>query len=211
MNNSVSPDGDSDRNSLTCAGCSTIDLNALLPPNLPFVGFVVSSYLLAGEIFSSANITASNSTGDNLVLASTERVVLTPGFSFSSVNNPSMKFYAVVDECGGGAALIDQGTGTNNQPFLSEHNTFSTETNKIYPNPISGLAFMEVTALRETVITIRVFVALGRQVMVEDKRLVKGENSIQLNTETLNQGLYLINISDVHGLNEPSNSKKSIK
>ncbi|MCZ4410316.1 zinc-dependent metalloprotease [Cryomorphaceae bacterium 1068] len=203
MNYSVSPNGDPDRNSLTCASCSTIDLDALLPLNFPIVGFIVSSYLLDGEIFSNVNITESNSTGDNLVLVSTERVVLTPGFSFSSVNNPSMNFYAVVDECGGGgAALTDQGTDTDDNSFLANHHAFNTEFNKVYPNPTSGLAFMEVSVFKETVITIRVIDALGRQVMAEVRGLSKGENTVQLNTETLNQGLYLINISDVHGLNQ---------
>ncbi|MGB6035289.1 MAG: M43 family zinc metalloprotease, partial [Cryomorphaceae bacterium] len=196
MNNSVSPDGDSDRNSLTCAGCTTIDLDALLPPNFPIVGFIVSSYLLDGEIFSNVNITSSNSTGDNLVLASTERVVLTPGFSFSSANNPSMNFYAVVDECGGGGvALPPPNNSQGSQSDVSERTESISHTGiKLFPNPSSNQTFLEIEMTEEQMASIIVFDAVGRQVLAKSMMLPNGLNRIELSTGSLNQGLYLVNI-----------------
>lgn len=72
----------------------------------------------------------------------------------------------------------------------------SEEPYKLYPNPSKGTAYLEVLHEEGTadVISWKIFDLEGRQVRSDHVRLRVGSNKLNLNTETLSSGIYLIEI-----------------
>jgi hypothetical protein len=135
-----------------------------------------------------------------------DKVILKPGFKVSPASADD-NFNININECdgflgsGGVPNALIAGSEFSDINDLSHHH-FSRENIKVYPNPTSGQSFIEISAGVESIATIRVMDASGRQMMVAIRGLVKGSNTLQLDTERLNQGLYLVNISDQNGLNQ---------
>ncbi len=85
---------------------------------------------------------------------------------------------------------------------VSKEKTITSET-KIFPNPLQKQDYLslEITSGKSEQISISMVNALGQPVIASRRtELQKGVNIYQLNTESLNAGMYLINIETSRGI-----------
>lgn len=71
----------------------------------------------------------------------------------------------------------------------------------IYPNPTSGDVYIEFKLASETDYSIRILNATGQMVYQESHDAKSGSQKLKLNTSTLPNGYYLINIESEDGIN----------
>jgi predicted esterase len=69
-------------------------------------------------------------------------------------------------------------------------------TGKIYPNPTTGLTYLELNAIASKSITVKVLDTYGRILSVNKTSIVKGDNRISVNITSLPSGVYYIEVSD---------------
>lgn len=75
-------------------------------------------------------------------------------------------------------------------------NVKSLVLNTVYPNPAVNELNMNVSAIAEGTLTIKVSDVIGREVSVSEISVSEGVNNIQLNTSAYNEGIYLLQISN---------------
>ncbi|MFA7082360.1 MAG: Omp28-related outer membrane protein [Bacteroidales bacterium] len=71
----------------------------------------------------------------------------------------------------------------------------------VYPNPVRDIATLDINLNSSSTATIQVLDMLGRNVIdLGTKSMKAGQNSIQLNTSKLNNGMYFIKVSTDNGM-----------
>jgi len=93
---------------------------------------------------------------------------------------------AVNISAGGNCCLLPIGTGLSEQQQL--------EAMKLYPNPAAKETFVELDLKQAAEGKLTLVDMLGREVMRRDVRFEAGNNKINLNTEMLPAGLYLLKL-----------------
>ncbi|MHA4810960.1 T9SS type A sorting domain-containing protein, partial [Flavitalea flava] len=89
--------------------------------------------------------------------------------------------------CGAGLAI---------SPALKAAEANKLFTGKIYPNPSSGLVQIEINTPVFRSATITVLDMFGRNLYLDKKALIKGNNTISLNIAFLPSGTYMIEVGD---------------
>lgn len=74
--------------------------------------------------------------------------------------------------------------------------TQTTQFGEIYPNPTSENSFITINSVNNSEITIRVIDISGKIISQKINTLISGENTIQLDTQNLTNGMYFISITD---------------
>jgi len=90
--------------------------------------------------------------------------------------------------------VVQQGaaTGINETvPTLNVEN--------VYPNPTVGNATLNINATEYSAITINILDITGKVVMQQNNNLTVGNNSIEMNTQSLTNGMYIISIQSENG------------
>ncbi len=76
---------------------------------------------------------------------------------------------------------------------LAESNKFEAVL-ELYPNPTSGDVLLTLAAEQDANAVITVFDLLGQKMMVENAKLVSGQNQIPLSIQTLPNGIYVVQV-----------------
>ena len=79
--------------------------------------------------------------------------------------------------------------------------TQTTQFGEIYPNPTSENSFMTINSINNSEVTIRIIDISGKIISQKINTLISGENTIQLDTQNLTNGMYFISITDEKGTN----------
>jgi len=72
----------------------------------------------------------------------------------------------------------------------------------LFPNPASQNVFLNYEAKHESEVAIHIFDVTGKEIQTIQTQMLTGKNNLKLNTETLESGIYFIEIANEH------NSKK---
>lgn len=87
--------------------------------------------------------------------------------------------------------------------FVGIKNTtnFSDKTVSLYPNPASDKALLVIDALNTSLINVDIYDITGKLISspVVNQNLLTGENTYNINTSTLNNGVYFVTISSTNG------------
>ena len=80
-------------------------------------------------------------------------------------------------------------------PFLNETTVFFSQIN-LYPNPAKNNLNISFTSFEEENISIKVVDILGKTVLTKEIEVLQGENNFNLNIETLQKGIYFLEIGN---------------
>ncbi len=85
-------------------------------------------------------------------------------------------------------------------------NIFSKQNIKVYPNPMNGIGFIEIDANQNENVSMELFDITGRSVkkLVDKKPLLIGKNTVEINLEDLQNGMYVLKLNT-------ANSEEKIK
>ncbi|UPT68952.1 MAG: T9SS type A sorting domain-containing protein [Sphingobacteriales bacterium JAD_PAG50586_3] len=72
----------------------------------------------------------------------------------------------------------------------------ASTVSSIYPNPTSGSIFISLFAKQNTDLQLTVYNLLGQPVLRQNNTVAVGNQTIQLPTENLAQGIYIVQIAD---------------
>jgi len=102
--------------------------------------------------------------------------------------------------------IITQGNFSNyNLITLKGYNKITEKENleigKLFPNPTLDNSFITINSGDETDIIISITNITGKVIMKDSKHLNSGKNTIELNTQQLSTGLYVVSLIDDKGMN----------
>ncbi len=98
-----------------------------------------------------------------------------------------------VDSSGNVRSAFTVSTG-NSLASITENKTLNNI--KVYPNPAQEFTTLDFESLNSTDLTIRIIDTKGSQVQVLERGIFSGSNRIQLNTSSLEEGMYIIQLQD---------------
>lgn len=114
----------------------------------------------------------------------------------SFVNNNTTNIPSEDDEAVVTVALVDNVATFQMNDEISASSYVSV---MLYPNPVVDYLMLDYKANQDTEVAVSIYNTLGALVEYENWDLYKGNNHNQLNTASLNAGLYLLTISDKDG------------
>ena len=83
------------------------------------------------------------------------------------------------------------------QPVGIQEKDRVTKSLTVYPNPISGLAYIQFDLAMPSEVKLELFTPNGALVLISDKgTLPAGENVLELSTTGLAAGTYMVKVSD---------------
>lgn len=85
-------------------------------------------------------------------------------------------------------------TVTTGNSMVSIEENESITGLKLYPNPTQGLINLDFESLNSTDLSIKIFDTKGSEVLNIDENIFSGSNKIQINTTSLEEGLYIIQL-----------------
>lgn len=134
-------------------------------------------------------------------------------FQFANVAYGTYKVYAEVTGLPTYPAIVT--VDANNVSFSNihiYHNTNEITTgvieldnnkvvriSEIYPNPTNGDAFINFELMEAAEVTINVFSATGQLVSSETVQLGVNANQVEIDTDNLNRGLYMVKFTEING------------
>ena len=74
--------------------------------------------------------------------------------------------------------------------------TYTDLITKIYPNPANQILFIDYQSANQSKIKLKVFDALGQEILSNNLNTIKGNQQFKLDVYTLANGVYIINIQD---------------
>jgi hypothetical protein len=93
------------------------------------------------------------------------------------------------------AGVNDGGGGVSVMEFTST-TTNSSAVNLVFPNPVKDNVTFAISLAYNQNVSVKIFDLAGRLVIAEERvKMNKGDNQIQLNTNTLAPGLYLYQVT----------------
>lgn len=99
-------------------------------------------------------------------------------------------FENAITTAGGGSALVE------NQCTLASVNELTLSDANVFPNPTSGEVSLNLVSNNEADITLQVVNLVGQVVYTSSSSLFGGENTVKLDLSSLNDGQYIIKITD---------------
>ncbi len=90
--------------------------------------------------------------------------------------------------------VVQEGAATTIEETVS-----TLKVENVYPNPTAGNATLNINVSEYTSAIINVLDITGKIVMQQNNTLTTGNNSIELNTENLTNGMYIISIQSENG------------
>ncbi len=76
---------------------------------------------------------------------------------------------------------------------------FSGNVDKIYPNPVRDQLFVELNLTNDGVYMLEVYNLSGQKVSTETRSLIRGSQRLEIPTQDLSSGLYLMRLTDPSG------------
>jgi PKD repeat protein len=98
---------------------------------------------------------------------------------------------------------VISGSNQNSTGIKTQEQDLSIET-RLYPNPAAEKAFLSITTSKESKLTISIYEITGQLLMEKNVNVNKGANQVELDVNSLNKGLYFVNISS-------GSSKKTVR
>src|SRR5690606_15297149 len=84
--------------------------------------------------------------------------------------------------------------------FASINGISSVDALNVYPNPATNTIAVNVTTNKDVKATLSIVDMLGRNLNIQNETLLKaGSSVVNFNVETLNKGIYFINIATEDG------------
>ncbi|MFA5419074.1 MAG: T9SS type A sorting domain-containing protein, partial [Bacteroidales bacterium] len=123
-----------------------------------------------------------------------DTVIFINGQDTTSVVYPGTSNYGIIYSATYGRGLFR--SNTYRKPVGIEEHDFNTisqiRTLKLYPNPVSTQATIELTVEQNADVMLTIYDIAGRQVSQQLVGVQKGDNKVQLKTDNLKSGAYLI-------------------
>lgn len=130
------------------------------------------------------------------VVAAGATFSLQPKLDEASASGESNITYEVFDN-GNPTDLISMEFRYNTPVSVKENNGYFSSVSSVYPNPANAKAFVDVNANTElNAISIKVYNSLGSVVNDKKVNLSKGKNTVAIDTENLNSGIYFVSIGN---------------
>ena len=170
----------------------------------PSLGDEISAYNAKGQLVGSAiyssPVTVLTVWGDDATTTNLDGLVNAESMTFKVWNNR----YNTTDELVVRNWIVGSNsyeTDAVNQigEIVFKPNTVNSSQLGLYPIPANKELNIDLTLSLSQTVSVTVYSLIGEVIEVSSYELVKGINSIQLNTETLNEGAYLCAISTDNG------------
>jgi hypothetical protein len=126
--------------------------------------------------------------------------IITVDFNLISANNQTVSV-RTDNACGQSPLRSLSGISINNiycGPRLAGENSSITQVN-VFPNPATDLVTIQFNAADESNYRLRLTDMLGREIFVKEGTTSEGKNTMQLGLETLNGGVYFVEIQSGEG------------
>lgn len=94
------------------------------------------------------------------------------------------------------------------QGAVGINDVINASTLKVYPNPVENTLNVSLTMKKSQTVTFSIVNALGQEVLVSQKDLTGGEQTIDLNASQLAAGMYILNIKTAEGNTQQKFLKK---
>lgn len=135
-------------------------------------------------------------TSTTTVLSPNQTFSLIPKLDEASVMGVSNISYEVSDFANG-SDIIMMELKYNAPAGVKENAGVFSSVSSIYPNPATSNAFVDINALTElNSVSVKIYNSLGA--VVSDKRisLTKGKNTVSIDTQSLESGMYFVRIGN---------------
>jgi hypothetical protein len=122
------------------------------------------------------------------------------GFSTTTLNYTLNDLYPTIGDNYYRLKMIDIDGSVDYSPTIlitNKDNIIYTDLiTKIYPNPANQILFIDYQSANQSKIKLKVFDALGQEMLSNNLNTVKGNQQFKLDVSTLANGVYIINIQD---------------
>jgi len=88
----------------------------------------------------------------------------------------------------------------SNIVVLAGNKSDKFEITNLYPNPVSSILNLAISSTREETIKILITDIVGKVLVQENRFVVKGENSVTINTQKLSSGIYIVKALTANGV-----------
>ncbi|MBI3236079.1 MAG: T9SS type A sorting domain-containing protein, partial [Bacteroidetes bacterium] len=174
-------------NSLGCS--NTISASAGTVFNMPVASFTynyVSTLTYSFNTSSAANIKSTWDFGDGTIDSSNQKTI---NHTYASIGTYSVKLKESNQNCSDDSIMQLKAGG------LGLKNLMSTHTISVYPNPITNSLTIDMSSLDEMPVSIEVIELNGKVNIFFNASQLSKNNIVNVNTENLSSGLYIIKIT----------------
>lgn len=135
-------------------------------------------------------------TSTTTVLSPNQTFSLIPKLDEASVMGVSNISYEVSD-FSNGSDIIMMELKYNAPVGVKENTNLFSFASSIYPNPASTTAFIDVTATNDlNSVSVKIYNSLGAIVSDKKANLSKGKNTLSIDTQSLESGMYFVRIGN---------------
>jgi len=122
------------------------------------------------------------------------------GFSNTTLNYTLNDLYPSIGDNYYRLKIIDADGSVDYSPTIlitnKDNITYTDLITKIYPNPANQILFIDYQSANQSKIKLKVFDALGQEILSNNLNTIKGNQQFKLDVYTLANGVYIINIQD---------------
>jgi hypothetical protein len=165
-------------------------------------------YEAQNEVVVPSTSAFASASGSNVIIRAGYEVNLTNNFSAQNemhayIQSPLTCFNAI---CNGGGGRLSASNATGTAPIAEPVKEVVVATKlgantklSIYPNPSSGLVYLNLSAQTEGNIFVNITTLSGDQILRTSYSATEGANNFKVDLSGLTQGVYFIKITDENG------------
>lgn len=83
--------------------------------------------------------------------------------------------------------------------LTSVQEAFAGSIDKVYPNPVRDQLYAEINLMNDGAYQLEIYSLSGKRVMTETRNLLRGNQRLEIPTQDLSSGLYLMRLTDPQG------------